>query len=347
MPELVRQKIDAKRMLFYILTIIFLVFIFYRFSEIELLWSLFNRHNLIYLVGVILLQLVVTNYFLALNYRDILLAKNIRPSVRELFPITFIIQFISQALPSAGISGQVFFIYYLRKYRVGTAEGISRAILEVCTLYVSYAFFFIASVAILLKRGVFTSEPRVAYFIYGFIAFAALITLLIILSQKRGRSRTLAWFERMFQRHITKDNNHLGNTLEQIKATLSWPEIRANWQILFRACLWQGALLMGNVLTLYLIGHAIDAPFSFAVAFIAYTFAKLISMTSFFPGAPLVFEGAIAWLLITLGVPKDPGIAAGIIYAAFSFWLPMPIGWVWYAKYMKKFEAMNDNALVS
>ncbi len=359
MPEIRRQNVDTKRMIFYALTIVLLVFVFVRFSEVKLLWSLFNGHNLIYLGGIIVLQLFITNYLLALNYRDILLTKNIRPSAWELFPITFVIQFVSQALPSAGISGQVFFIYYLRKFRLGVGEGMSRAIQEVFTLYAAYIFFFVASVAILFKEGIFTSEPRVGYFVYGYLAFISIIIAIVVFSQRKQRSKFIRWVIDKAYHYVTKSDRikeflekreeHVSTALAQLRQSLSWTEIKAGWPYLLRACFWQALWLLSNVMTLWLIGFAIDTPFSFSAALIAYTFAKLISMTSFFPGAPLVFEAAVAWLLITLGVPKDPGIAAGIIYAAFTFWLPMPLGWIWYAKYMKKFEALerDDKVMVS
>lgn len=357
MSDPLKQKVDVSRMIFYACTIILLILAFARFSQIRLLTGLFNRHNIIYLAGVIFLQLGLTNYALALNYRDVLLMKDIRVPMRELFVMTFIVTFISQVLPSGGVSGQVFFVYFLRKYNVRVSAGMNRAILEVFTLYIAYAFFFVTAVILLFEGGVFVSHPRVAWFVYAYLAFISFCAFVIYVSQRERRSKLLAWAVAKAHSYVEKNDalneiwnkrqEHVAMGIKQLQTTFAWSELRQSLPLLIRATLWQAVVLACNVATLYLIGYAIGSPFPLSAAFIAFTLAKLISIVSFFPGAPIAFEAGVAWLLLTLGVGSTPAIAAGIIYAAFSFWLPMPLGWFLYGKYLKKFALANDNGRVS
>ena len=115
---------------------------------------------------------VLNYYFTALNYRDVLRVKDLDVGVKELFPVTFVIQFLNQALPSAGFSGQVFFVQYLKKFGLSVAEGIGRAILELATLYMAFGAFFIISAIVLLRGGMVKSHPEALYLIYGFSFFA-------------------------------------------------------------------------------------------------------------------------------------------------------------------------------
>ena len=104
--------------------------------------------------------------------------------------------------------------------------------------------------------------------------------------------------------------------------------------------------LMTHVLTLYVIAHALGTPIPFWICFIAFTFSKFISMISIVPGAPGVFEGIMTLILLAFGIDKNIALAATILTRAFTFWLPMPIGWFLYGRYMKKFEQTNDKVAV-
>lgn len=349
-----------RRIFFNIHTVILLALVYWKFSEIKLLQHFFAESSFPFLGAVIAVQLL-QYLFNSLNYREILAMKGYKIPFWELYPIEFVIQFISQAIPTAHVSGQIFFVYYLRKYGIGVKEAIGRAILEVASLYIAYTTFFIACAVILMRRHVFAQTPELIVFVYGFLVFVAICILVFIMSQERRSENWIDWFlERTVKklakskvmnlpglRTLTNHSEHFVMIKDQFRATLSLHALRQNWKLFARACFWQELLLLCNVFTLWIISYALGAPMPFTVCFIAYTLSKFLSMISIIPGAPGVFEGAMTLILVTFGVPTGPALAAAVLTRAFTFWLPMPIGWFLYGRYMKKLAALDDKPAVS
>ena len=338
-----RPRLNLRRVLFYLVTIAVLVLVYSRVSEFALLWNIFLKTNLWWLVGIIISQLLVY-YYLALNYRDVLKIKDLSISVRELFPVTFVVQFLNQALPSANISGQAFFVQYLKKHGLSLVEGIGRALLELLTLYIAFAVFFLLSALLLFWSDSFGRYPQIAYFIYLFLFFAVLFTAIFFGFQKKRRGRVARWVVNKLHRYFEngKKRGHTGHVTElfdQIRETLNLKELGKHKQKFFLACLWQGLQFFANVFTLYFVGYAVGAPLAFVAAFVVFTLIRFIAMVSFVPGAFGVFEGSMIFVLTTFDTPLDLALAITLLFRAFSFWLPIPIGWLLYRRYVKRWEA--------
>ena len=348
-----RPRISFSRFAFYFITLAVLVLIYLKFSEVQLIKDLFLRSNLFWLVGVIITQ-TVSYYFVALNYRDVLRVKDLNVPVKELFPITFVIQFLNQALPSAGISGQAFFIQYLKKFGLNLAEGIGRAILELTTLYMAFGVFFIFSAAMMLRGGIFNARPEAVYFIYAFSFFAVIAVSLFFVFQRRKRSRIARWIINKLHQYFedrnrkkssnnTGDNHagHIAMIFDQFKQTLNIGELRKRGRSFWLAFFWQCMVLLASVITLFFLSFAIDFRISFSVAFITFTLTKFLSMVSFVPGALGVFEGGMTLILISFGVPAEPAFAMTLLLRAFTFWFPMPVGWILYRWLLHRQELEN------
>lgn len=353
---LTRPRINLRRFAFYFITLAVLVLIYLKFSEVALIKDLFLRSNLFWLAGVIITQ-VISYYFVALNYRDVLRVKDLEVGVRELFTVTFVIQFLNQALPSAGISGQAFFIQYLKKFGLTVAEGIGRAILELTTLYMAFGVFFIASAIMMLRGGVLDNRPEAVYFIYAFSFFAVIAVALFFVLQRRKRGRMARWIinklHRYFENKKKKNKNngdgedntnhasHVAMIFDQFKQTLNVGELKKKAKPFWLAFFWQCMILLANVVTLYFLSFAVDSKITFAVAFITFTLTKFLSMVSFIPGALGVFEGGMTLILISFSVPAEPAFAMTLLLRAFSFWFPMPVGWVLYKWFLHRQELEN------
>ena len=226
--------------------------------------------------------------------------------------------------------------------------------MEIATLFIAYAGYFAISVFLLVRKNVFQNDPKLFYFIYAFVAFFALWIIIFVLSQKRESGSRLHWlFDRLSNyfkksgllnlpgfRQLADHAEHFTMIKEQFKETLGLHKLKEHWVLFALACLWQGVLLFTHVVTLYAISVSLGHPISFTACFVAFTFSKFLSMISIVPGAQGVFEGAMTLILITFGVDKSVALAATLLTRAFTFWLPMPIGWILYARYMKKFEAL-------
>src|SRR3989344_5661848 len=341
-----------RRLLFYGVSIAAILLLSLKFSELKLIQQLFSQSNWHYPVGVVVIQIL---FFVvqAANYRAVLKIKGLTVGIKELFPIGYVVQFLSQAIPTAGISGQIFFIYYLKKYRLSFAEGIGRAILELASLYAGYAVMFVISVILLLRKDVFQREPRFVFFIYAFLVFFLIIVAIVAVSQRKRRTSRFHWLvnrvsgyfksNKLFKytsMQALANGDYFAMISDQFKTTIGWSHIKYHKKTFALACFWQVVLLFSHVLTLSLIATGLGHPIPLAACFVAFIFSKFLSMISVVPGAPGIFEGAMTLILITFGIDKSVALAATLLTRAFTFWLPMPIGWILYARYMKKFEAL-------
>ena len=341
LSALPRLKFNLSRVIFYLVTFVALVLVYAKFSEFRLLLAIFEKANLWWLVGIALTQLLFY-YFLTLNYRDVLRIKDLQVSIRELFPLVFVIQFLNQALPSATISGQAFFVMYLRKFGMPFAESMSRALLELMTLYIAIGAFFVASVSMLFaSRGLF-DHPELAYLIYVFLFFGIIFAGIFIALQRKKRSRFMKWMIFKLRKYFENGPN-IEEIIQQMKETVGINKLKHHRLTFWSACLWQGLELLMNVFTLYFVFFAIGEPLSFTASFIVFTLTRFISMVSFIPGAFGIFEGSMTFVLATFGMPIGPALAATLLFRAFSFWLPLPVGWWLYRKYMHAFTDDKQN----
>ncbi len=335
-------RINLGQFFFYFITLAVLIIIYLKFSELKLISSIFAKSNLGWLIAIIIIQFYVY-YFQALNYRDILRIKDLEVKPRELYPMSFVVQFLNQALPSAGLSGQVFFIQYLKKYGLEISEGIGRAFLEIMTLWMAMGSFFIASSIIVLKGGAIAGVPQLRYVIYAFIFLAIIAISVFFITQRRRRSRVARWITDWLHRRFEKKRKegeetidhgkHVETIFDQFKSSISFRLLQKKAKSFWMAYFWQCMIILVNIFTLYFISFAIGHPISFRLAFIVFSLMRFIGMVTFVPGGLGVFEASMTLILISFGVSAGPALAMTLILRAFTFWLPMPIGWALYRWY--------------
>ena len=344
-------RINLRQFLFYFITLAVLVIIYLRFSELKLIGSIFIGSSLGWLAAIILIQLFVY-YFQALNYRDVLRIKDLEVKPGELYPMSFVVQFLNQALPSAGLSGQVFFIQYLKKYGLSVAEGMGRAFIEIMTLWMAIGSFFIASSVIILKGGAIANVPQLRYVIYAFIFLAVIVISIFFLIQRRKRSGIARWVTNWLHRHFEKreklkdseatdHSKHVETIFDQFRDSLKIKTLRRKERSFWMAFFWQCMIIFAHITTLYFISFAIGHPIGFRLAFIVFSLVRFISSIAFVPGSLGIFEGSMTLILISFGVPAGPALAMTLLLRAFTFWFPMPVGWALYRWYFLQYKFEN------
>ncbi len=349
---LAKPSFHLSRFLFYFITLAVLVIIYLKYSEIEFITEVFARSNYMWLAVIIVLQ-AFSYYFQALNYRDVLRMKDLEVKPKELYPMSFVVQFLNQALPSAGISGQVFFVQYLKKYGLTVSEGIGRALLEVMTLWMAFGTFFVISSVLVLKKSALGAIPEIRFLIYLFIFFAIVAVGVFFALQRKKRSKMARWIIDRLHRYFenrkkknkgkgTDHSKHVQIIFDQFGKSLSIRKtIDRRKKSFWMAYFWQNMILLSHIITLYLISLAIGHPISFILAFVVFTLVKFISMIAFVPGGLGVFEGGMTLIFISFGVPANPAFAMTMLLRAFTFWFPMPIGWILYRYYSHREELAN------
>lgn len=336
----VGQKFSLRRIIFYVVSLAVLLLLYFKFAEFEQIEKAFSQSNK-YLLALALLLQAATYLGMALNYKFVLKMKGLAIRASELYPLMFVVQFLNQALPSAGISGQVFFIDYLKKKGMTLAEGMARVILELTTLYMAFGLLFLIT-AFLGVQQERLGHPEIAYFIYTFLVIASFILLLFLLFQKQTGSGFLHNFIDRFQRRSTTNKQKgVALFLSEISKNVSVEVLRKVRGAFTLAILAHLGVLLLDILSLYVLAAALGTPISFSVIFIVFTLTQFASMISFVPGSLGVFEGGMSLLLIGFGVSSAIALTLTFLFRAIIFWLPMPIGWLIYRHYEKKLQLIS------
>lgn len=340
--SLAKPRLSLGRFWFYFVTLGVLILVALKFSELRLFKEVFLRANIYWLLGIIVSQ-ILAYYSSAFNYRDVLRVKDLEIGVNELFPITFVVQFLNQALPSATLSGQAFFIQYLKKYGLTVAEGIGRAIVELMTIFIAFGVFFLISALLMFHSGVLAAKPEISFLIYLFLFFGVFFGILFFTLQRKGGGRLSKWLIKRlhlyFEKKQKKDpSEHVAMIFDELRSNVNIGEIGRRKFAFFSATLWQGMVLIFNIMTLLFISFALDFKISFSTAFASFILTRFISMVSFIPGAFGVFEGGMTLILISFGLSASASLAITILFRVFTFWLPMPIGWVLFRRLLRRQE---------
>ena len=322
--------------MFYFVTLAALALIYLRLAELKLIGSLFVKSNYLWLLAIIAVQ-VFLYYFQALNYRDVLRIKDLEVTPGKLYPMSFVVQFLNQALPSVGLSGQVFFVQYLKRYGLSVDEGIGRAFLEVITLWMAMGSFFIASSIMILPGGAIANVPELRYVIYFFAFLAVIAVSAFVIAQRRKRSRISRWVIDWLHRRF-ENKNHVDMVYDQFKSSVNFKLLQKKAKDFWMAYFWQCMIILANIVTLYLISFAIGHPIGFRLAFIVFSLVRFIGMVAFVPGAIGIFEGSMTLILISFGVAVSPALAMTLLLRAITFWLPMPVGWALYRWYFLQYK---------
>lgn len=358
--SLSKPKFSVRRFLFYVITLAALILIYLKFSELRLIKELVEGSNYAWLIAIVAVQ-VLSYCFLAMNYREVLRIKDLEVGIKELFPVTFVIQFLNQALPSAGISGQAFFVQYLKKFGLAVSEGIGRAILELTSLYMAFGSFFIISTVIMWQTGTVGRHPEIKIFLYIFLFLALLALSLFFALQGNKKGAASQWLigrlHSFFESRKKKKEamgetavnhaEHVRMVYDQFKNSLSLHVLKKHARAFWLAYAWQNAVLFLNFITLLIICYALGSRVNIFAAFVVFTLTRFLGMIAVVPGALGVFEGGMTLLFVSFGMPANVAFAVTLIYRAFTFWLPMPIGWLIYRYYSMKGDTMPETSTIS
>ncbi|MFH1769045.1 MAG: lysylphosphatidylglycerol synthase transmembrane domain-containing protein [Parcubacteria group bacterium] len=339
------QKINKKRIFFYIITLAVIVIVYIKIDELNLIADIFKESNYFWLFAILVSQ-TFFYFFLTLNYQYVLRLKNSHLSIKDLFPMSIVVQFINQVLPSGGLSGQAFFIHYLRRWRIPVFEAIGRAMLEVMTLWMGYGTFVVIGIFLMARRGMFSTHPEALIIVYVFLALAIILVSIFFLTQRKsaGENRITKWLGSRFNNYIgkNKSSDYVGSFFDQFKTSLNIQILKKKGKTFWLAYFWQNMSLLANTFTVFFAARAIGIEISFEVAFISFALARFTASIAAIPGGIGVYETISTLALIGAGLDKGAALGISLITRAFTFWLPIPIGWFIYRWSDKKItESIN------
>lgn len=219
-------------------------------------------------------------------------------------------------LKRAGMDDPAIAAYFLLQNVLGTASLLTLLAAAIAVGYGSDD-----------SNGALTESPLPLFL--GIALGIALIAL--FRRQPPWLSSLLAWMGRQADRlwaRLTGRSTHLEESLPH-----AIPRMREALDLgrVARFGLAQGAFyslwtILGDVLSLYLVGEAMGFAAGPAAAVLSYAAGSFAASVTGMPGGLGVTEGAMAAAYTALGYPADLALSIVLVFRALSFWLPIPVG---------------------
>jgi len=328
---LVKAKVPKWGLFFSALILLCLLFLFFRFTEIKTVINLLCQIKPAWFFLAILAQ-AATYFFTAVIYRDILAIYGRKDfSLKELYKLSVVSLFITQVIPTAGVSGNGYIATYLNRRKVPPAKSVLTVALEMFTFYLAHLLVLITAFVYLFfnwLKGL--SALIVSVTVLGALIYILLIGLALLLGSHRvldflsGKKEKKRWMNKLFG-YLRVFDPKDGAAPENV-----WRAFCNNFGHLLPALLWQIAIILADTATVYFIFLGFNFQASFIGVLFGLILTKIIAMVSFTPGSLVFFEGAMVLFYSAFGIPLQLSVIATIIFRALSFWLPMPFGLIFY-----------------
>lgn len=283
-------------------------------GEVEQFGLLVERARPGWLALAVVLQLS-TYVSVAAGWRTVLVRAGTPQPLPKLVRIAVTKLFADQALPTAGMGGNVLLVQQLRKAGVARGTAVAALLLSMIGYYAAYALFAVAMLLLLWLHD--KATPLMAGVVTLFLAVAVAIPSLALWLRHRGSRPLPPSIERIgFMRSLL-------DTVAQAPARLL-----RDRALLARVTGCNALIFLADAGTLFACLHALGQHASPATAFIALIMASILVTLGPIPLGLGSFEATSTATLRLLGVPFEAAFAATMLLRLLTLWLPLLPGMI-------------------
>ncbi|ULQ56240.1 flippase-like domain-containing protein [Flavihumibacter rivuli] len=309
----------------FLLFVAVFAFVLYYFAEIKKEFVLLEKINPGWLFLALVGQLL-TYCFTALIYLVLLRCYKEQqlPGLWQLVKASIVSLFFNQTVPSAGISGNAYFFRFLSGYKMSTQHIMSLIITELVIFYAAMELLLL----LLLAGSLYLSgTPHV--FKVVLIAGMLIYLLFGVAIGFAGRNN---WIGRLFKRFASK--HRLADQLSTSELQLG-AFLRQHQRSVLKALLIQLLVVAADGFTLYALFVGLGISLSVFHIVICLVATKIVSVLPFLPGGLILYESSMTYFFVTLGVPLASAVIITLVYRLLSFWIPIPLGFVFNKRWHK------------
>jgi len=335
--DFAKPKFSFASVFFYLLLVALGVFIYLNFTQLKSFLSYLRQINIFWLVMALVTQ-VITYVFVAMIFGYLMKHFGCKNAVSRfnLFKAAIVSFFLTNLVPTGGISGQGYLIYFFQKRNLPKNVSFLLAVLETLTYYFAHFVF-----AIFLVFYLFFSKIKLGGILYpvslfGIFGFIFMEILVLSLTSKR----IMLYLERQSQH-----NRFVGffwkrlNIVEERFSHEEWESpfefLKNQKQHLFQPLIFQILIFFADALTILFLFYGFNFSINFLTVLAGFVLTKIVSMISFSPGGLVFFEGAMLLFYSAFSVPGQLALIVTLMFRFLSFWLPLPFGLFFYRQFFK------------
>ncbi|KQY29956.1 hypothetical protein ASD38_11625 [Caulobacter sp. Root487D2Y] len=294
------------------LTAAALVWAILHFGELAAFGRLLARAQPLWLAAALVLQ-VLTYVSVASGWSLVLARAGAPRKLRRLVPIALTKLFADQAMPTAGLGGNLVLIDQLSRLGVERGTAVAALIVSLIGYYAAYAVFAVVMLLLLWSHD--HATPLMAGLVTVFLLVALAMPALALWLRRRGGRPLPAFLERLGPIRI------LLETLAQAPS-----DLLADRKLLARVALCNGLVFLLDATTLQACLLALGGGVAFSTAFIALIMASIVATLGPIPLGLGTFEATCTATLHMLGAPLEQAFAATILLRLLTLWAPMAPG---------------------
>ena len=294
-----------------------LIAVVLRSSEEQELYRLAREARPRWLLVALALQ-AATYLFQGEIWRVVTRAANAPLTHRTAYGLSLGKLFVDQALPSAGISGNLLMLRGLEDRGVPRTVVMAGVVVDTASCYATYVVGLAIALGITLIHH--QSSGLVLFASIPFALGGIAITV-AVLTLSGARAGVMA--ERM------KRLTPLRRALALFEAADT--ALARRPRLLLLASLCQLAILVLDAATIWALIAALGAHASPTGVFASFMISTLFRIIGVMPGGLGAFEAASVLTLKVIGVSVPVALAATLLFRGLSFWLPMIPG-LWFAR---------------
>ncbi|HEY6916158.1 MAG TPA: lysylphosphatidylglycerol synthase transmembrane domain-containing protein [Allosphingosinicella sp.] len=292
-----------------ILILAALIAVILNFGELRHFTELLRQAKPVWLLAALALQLS-TYVSAAAAWAIVLKAAGTPRSLRSLVPLSISKLFADQAVPTAGMSGNVFLVNQLTRRGLPKGNALSALLISIIGYYLAYALLALAVLVLLWLHAEATLILAISVSVFLLVAFAiGGLTLWLgrrgdrplppMLARIRGARRIHVYFSEA-PTNLLQDR-----------------------RLIAAAAGFNALIFLADAATLQVCLLALGERVTFNTALIALVMASIAVTLGPIPLGLGSFEAVSIAMLRLLHVPLEPAVAGTLLLRGFTLWLPL------------------------
>jgi uncharacterized protein (TIRG00374 family) len=302
----------ASRWLLLIVVLAGFAFLCLHFAQFENFVDLLRRAQPAWLVAALALQ-ITTYASVAAGWNVVLRRAGSPQSLRRLIPVAVSKLFADQAIPGAGMGGNVMLIERLIALEVPRPAAMAALLVSMIAFYATYGGLAVGMLLALWSRR--EASSLLTGVVTTFLLVAIAIPSLALWLRHRG------------SRPLPPTIEGIAPVRKLLRAVSEAPAVLVNDRKLIGRVMGFNALIFfADAATLATCLCAVGEPLHPLVSFIALMSGSIAITLAPVPLGLGTFEGSCIAMLTLLGVKIEAAIAATLLLRGFTLWLPLLLG---------------------
>ena len=239
----------------------------------------------------------------------------VRLPMSDAYPLSLAKLFVDQALPSVGVSGNLFLVRSLVARGVSRGLAMSVVVVDTAAFYTAYA----AGVALALLA--LFRTVAITPWLLGSAALLIVLASAVVIIAFAISGRPARPGDSPGPRSAA-----LGRAIHLFRE--ADPVVVRNRRVVTQGIVFHFSVAIMDAMTLWALLAAVGTPARLDLVFAAFMVASLFRSLGVMPGGMGTFEASAVAALGVIGVPLAGALAGTLLFRGLSFWLPMLPGLV-------------------